>query len=261
MKKVFFLVCAVCLFWAWRQNAQAQPLDNDIENRLGAEKTSLEVLPEAAHERDNGLIESTEVKYVAGPDGEWFTKDDNVYEYYVLSYDNAGRLVKRAAFSEGPDDSLMTKDDLLKESLSFEYGVDGKISREVMYKAGGEVSYTGIYEYGASGHKSKVTKYDPQNKETGYMTFVCDIHGHVIQDAEYKGPDIDKYHKFKYDNKHRAGKVMEFKGVDGGKGPDGIWLTADDVVTSAKECFYNKNGTKDKEKKYIGPGPDGQWFS
>ena len=72
---------------------------------------------------------------------------------------------------------------------------------------------------------------------------------------------IDKYHKFQYDNKHRAGKVTEFKGVDGGKGSDGIWLTADDIVTSAKECFYNKNGTKDKEKKYIGPGPDGKWFS
>jgi len=246
----------------------AQQLDMDREDRIFLDKpfieeTQAEIASEMAgiQKPDEPLRESKEIKYVAGADKKWFTKDDDVYEYFLLYYDNKSRLTKKSGFLEGPDDLLMTKDDVLHDYLIYEYGPDGKISREMLYDGKGVLQYTGIYRYDDAGFKISVERYDPQNKEIGSSNF---FHGHaglVVRDVEYKGDEIEKYHNFKYDNKHRTGRVIEYLGSAGGKGPDGIWFTADDVITSAKQCFYNPDGTKDKEKKYIGAGPDKKWFT
>ncbi|MFA5100778.1 MAG: hypothetical protein WC547_07850 [Candidatus Omnitrophota bacterium] len=263
-----FFVCCSVLVLSNPCPVSSQQLDMDREDRMFLDKpfieeTKAEIAAEMAGfpKPQAQLRESKEIKYVAGPDEKWFTKDDDVYEYFLLYYDDKSRLVKRSGFLEGPDDLLMTRDDILHDYMIYKYGPDGKISREIFYDGKGVLQYTGVYRYDEHGLKLSVKRFDPQKKEIGSSNY---FHGHaglIIKDIEYKGDEIEKYHNFKYDSKHRTGRVIEFLGSEGGKGPDGIWFTADDAVTSAKQCFYKSDGTKDKEKKYIEPGPDKKWFT
>ena len=254
-------VCKPCLL-------TAQPLDLDLEQRIAQDKpfveeTESEINSEKSETRKAAVPfkESREVKYVAGTDKKWFTKDDDVYEYYLLSYDNKGRLARKSGYLEGNDDVLMTKDDVLHDYLVYEYGPDGKISREILYDGKGGLQYTGIYQYDDSGHKISMKRYDPENKEIGSANFFYGHAGLLVRDVEYKGSEIEKYHRFEYDHNHKAGRVTEYLGSEGGKGKDDKWFTDDDVVTSAKRCYFNDDGTKDKERKFIKPGPDKKWFT
>lgn len=265
MKLVTSFTVSVVLFFSFIMPVFPQSMDLDMDSRLSSQDKDASFLQKESKPVDSifklGLIESREVKYTAGPDGKWFTKDDDVYEYFILHYDDNNRLVRKSSFTEGPDGLLMTKDDVPKDFLVFEYGIDGKISQETLYKPSGEIIYTGVYEYNPAGQKVKIVKTDSRNDLSGYMTFTYGHAGLIVQDAEYKGTEAEKYHKFEYDDNHRTGKVVEVKAADGGKGPDGKLFTADDIITSAKQCFYHKGGTKDREKKYEDPGPDGQWFT
>ncbi|HQJ15793.1 MAG TPA: hypothetical protein PLJ26_04840 [Candidatus Omnitrophota bacterium] len=246
----------------------AQPLEMDREQRLAPEEPFVEeTQAQIEREGDRALSRSDEfkqrkeIKYVAGNDGAWFTKDDDVYEYYILHYDSRGRMTRRSGYLEGPDSKLMTDDDILDDYIVYEFGPDGKISREILYTGTGVMQYTGVYEYDSAGRKISIKRYDPQKTEIGSTNY---FYGHanlIVRDVDYKGGEIVKYHNFKYDNKHRMGKVTEFLGSEGGAGKDGVWLTGDDKITSAKECFYDRQGAKIKEKKYISPGKDKQWFT
>jgi hypothetical protein len=273
MRSSFFILTAVCAlcagilghkaFIAW-----AQQLDMDREDRMMLEEPFVEESKAEMEGEQHGMQsqkvefrQSKEIKYIAGKDQKWFTKDDDVYEYYLLYYDNRGRLARRSGYLEGVDSLLMTGDDILDDYIVYEFRPDGKISRETLYSGKGVEQYTGVYAYDADGQKVSIKKYDPQKKEIGSTNY---FHGHaglIIKDVEYKGDEIEKYHVFKYDSKHNAGKVMEFLGAEGGKGKDGVWFTDDDMITSAKQCFYKPDGSKIKEHKYIKPGPDKKWFT
>jgi len=244
-----------------------QSLDMDLEERISADKpffdeTKADIDAEKLETRQTGGTrrETREIKYTAGADKKWFTKDDDVYEYYLLSYDDKGNVMRKSGYVVSDDRLPMTKDDVLHDYLVYEYDAAGKLSRETFYDGAGAKQYTGMYAYDDAGQKTKMTRLDPQNKETGSMNFFYGA-GSVIQDVEYKGSEIEKYHRFKYGHGREAERVTEYLGSAGGKGKDGVWFTDDDVVTSAKRCYFNADGTKDKERKFIAPGPDKKWFT
>jgi hypothetical protein len=248
--------------------AFAQPLDMDLEERISAdrpfiEETKAEIAAERAETRRKDVLfkEIREVKYVAGPDKKWFTKDDAVYEYFLLSYDPNGRLARKSGYYVGEDGNLQTADDVLHDYLVYEYDEDGKASRETLYDGKGAKQYTSVYGYDEAGQKSRMTRFDAREKETGSMNFFFGPAGLLLRDVEYKGSEIEKYHRFEYVRDHKSGKVTEYLGSAGGKGKDGVWFTDDDVVTSAKLSYYNQDGSTDKEKKFIEPGPDRKWFT
>lgn len=204
-----------------------------------------------------------EVKYVAGPDNKWFTNDDSIYHYFTYDFDKDGKILKKMCFKIGPDNLPFTSDDELQDYQIFEYDTSGKVTIEKSYDGKNNMQYTAVYDYDKDGKKIKVVRTNPVGEIIRYITFEYDPANKLIKDAEYVNPGekIEKYHRFEYDNKNRLVRVMEYHADHQGPGPDGKWFTGDDVVSSTKMYFYNKDDTLNTEKKFIGAGPDGKWFS
>ena len=65
-----------------------------------------------------------EVKFVAGPDKQWFTPDDQIYQYYLAEYDDLGRMIKKIGY----------KDDQPQEYWVYKYNVQNRPVEEIYYK-------------------------------------------------------------------------------------------------------------------------------
>jgi hypothetical protein len=223
-----------------------------------------------------------EIKHVRGPESKWFTDNDPIYHYYAYEYDNDGRVSKKITESAGSDGLVSTSDDEIQNWLAFAYDKNGRMTGEIFFKNPGPDTkwftpddirdYDASYEYDAQGRKSRMIRRNPDQETTRVMTFAYAPEGKLIQDVEYTGagPDkkwltaddsIEKYHRFEYDEHGHMSRAMEYLLSQNGKGGDGVWFTPDDVISSTKEFFYECDGTRTREKKYIGSGADGVWFT
>lgn len=236
MKTVLALVLFV---FVCRGLAAAQLRESD-EDRLKlfeppavikAENPSPAVVAVAARDR--------ELKYVAGADGKWFSEDDQLYHYFVVEHDAGGSVIKRTCFK--PDNSV-------QDSQEYSYGRGGAISRETSFDGQGNKLYDAVYQYDSRGRKTRVIRYNPAGQEIWSMNFEYGPKGLLVKDFEYKGSQLEKWHAFEYDKKKRMVRAREYKTLEG-------------PVFAAKEFFYNPDGSKSKEHKYTGPGPDGVWFT
>jgi hypothetical protein len=202
-----------------------------------------------------------EIRFVAGPDKLWFTDDDVVCHFYFKNLDARGNIIKRAYILPGPDTVPFTSDDQLQDYQVFDIDAEGKVKQEVSFDSKDRKIYTAVYEYDASGRKSRLVRYNPKKKVIREIIFKYNDLGQVIQDEEYADKRLEKYHLFEYDQEGRVWRVVEYLGGKNGAGADSRWFTADDVISSAKEYFYEKKLKQGKDKKYIGAGPDGKWFT
>jgi hypothetical protein len=240
----------------------AQPLEMDQEERLNPQKPGVDDLRKNIQAPDEQSPRvSGEVKFVAGKDNLWFTADDQIYHYFLNAYDSAGLVTKRSCLKAGPDGIDRSADDELVDYQTFEYSAEGKILAETSFDNKNVKQYTAVYEYDLKGRKVRVTRVNPKNEEIRSIAFYYNSKGQLLKDVEYSGKQLEKYHKFAYDRKGLMTRAMEYHVKEKGIGPDGKWFTADDVVSSTKEFFYNKDGSKSMEKKYIQAGPDGAWFT
>ena len=240
----------------------AQPLEGDTEERLIFQDTGVEdLLKDVPAPKEQSPQPVREVKFVAGKDNLWFTADDQIYHYFLNTFDNAGWMSKRSCFKAGPDGIAQSADDELVDYQTFEYSPDAKLLTETSFDNKGAKQYTAVYDYDLKGRKIRVARVNPENKVIRSVAFYYNPKDQVVKDVEYAGKQIEKYHKFEYDRKGLMIRAMEYHAKEKGTGQDGKWFTADDVVSSAKEFFYNKDGSKSMEKKYIKAGPDGKWFT
>jgi hypothetical protein len=240
----------------------AQPLEIDQEQRLKPQKPGVDDLRKniPAPDEQNTRV-SREVKFVAGKDNLWFTADDQIYHYFLNACDSAGLVTKRSCFKAGPDGIAQSADDELVDYQTFEYSAEGKIMAETSFDNKNVKQYTAVYDYDLKGRKIGLARVNPKNEEIRSIAYYYNPKGQLAKDVEYAGKQLEKYHKFEYDRKGLMTRAMEYHVKEKGIGPDGKWFTADDVVSSTKEFFYNKDGSKSMEKKYVGAGPDGQWFT
>jgi len=254
------LFCAILSLFYKPGFSWAQLRDME-EERFTLDKAATEALEKQVPENENRAHQDKDVRYVAGKDMKWFTQDDEVCHYYLKEYDQKGRFSKRSYIKPGKDNIPFTPDDQLQDYQVFYFDPKGKIVKEVSFGASKRKLYTAVYVYDHSGKKTRVTRFDPKGKEIGYMSFTYDSRGLVSQDAEYAGANLEKYHRFTYDGQGRISRAVEYHFKQNGKGADGEWFTPDDVVSSAKEYFYSKDGGECKDKKYIGAGADNKWFT
>jgi hypothetical protein len=240
----------------------AQPLEMDQEQRFNLQKPEVDDLrqnvPAPAKPNAQAI---KEIKYVAGKDALWFTADDQIYHYFLITFDSAGLVSKRSCLKAGSDGIAQSADDELVDYQVFEYAPDGKILTETSFDPKGVKQYTVVYDYDLKGRKTSVSRINPKNEEIRSISFYYNPKGQLVKDVEYAAKLFEKYHKFEYDRKGLMARAMEYHIKEKGIGPDGKWFTADDVVSSTKEFSYNKDGSKSREKKYIGAGPDGKWFT
>ncbi|MFH0753800.1 MAG: hypothetical protein V2A70_04480 [Candidatus Omnitrophota bacterium] len=254
----------ICLLMCQYSPVLAQGRDPD-EIRLEIGKMGVDEQEERLTPAKDKMLIDKEIKYVAGPDGLWFTDDDAVYEHYQIEHDQSGRIFKTLRYTPGKDGIPFTYDDILKEFQMFEYGLDGKLLKEILYDGQNARKYalisTTVYTYDSKGRKIKRSCSYPGKKKVRTVVYSYDEAGNQVQGVESWGDTIEKYHRFEYDASGKLVRAMEYLEKNQGKGPDGVWFTTDDVVSSTKESFYNFDGKKAEDNKYISPGTDGKWFT
>ena len=222
------------------------------------------------------------VKRVPVKDSIVLSEDDDVYTYYTYEHDSAGRTSEKRCYNVGPDKIRATSDDTLKYHLVYEYDKEGKPVKDFCYNGMGAdnlwftpddlETYHSAYEYDSLGNKLRVVRYTKDGAVFDYTAFETDPKGLIVKDAVYKGKgldnqwltkddDIEKYHRFEYDDAGNLVRAMECHVKQNGKGEDGVWFTADDVVSSTKVFSYSAKGFLVDIKKYIGSGPDKKWFT
>lgn len=223
-----------------------------------------------------------EVKFIAGPDKKWFSYDDEIYHYYSYEYDERGIKIKKKCSITGKDKFGFNSDDELQFYQVFEHSIQSKLTKETSYNGKGKdlrwftpddiENYHSVYEYDHLGNKIRVIRYNQKGDIIQYMTFEYNDRGKVIKDTDFRGKgednewfssddEIEKYHKFKYDDQGRLIWAMEYHSRHQGRGRDGKWFTFDDSVYATKKSFYNNDSLPRKEEKYIGSGPDKEWFN
>ncbi len=196
---------------------------------LAAVVASFGPLPVFAQDAGH-LATDKAIRYVAGKDGKWFTKDDMVTDYFVIEHDGP-KTVKRTHYGLGPDGLPFTADDEVLDYQTFDYDPAGRPLKEVSYSGTGETK-----------NESVVTSQDKL----------------VQQNVEYVGTEINSVRKFEYDKAGRMTRMFEYQAAQGGKGPDGRFLTPDDVVTAVTVATY-RGRDKIRDVNYSSPGPDGKW--
>ncbi len=256
-----FILSGFSLALFFKPGVSSAQLRNIEEERFALDSAAAEEAERQLPENENRAHQDKDVRYVAGKDKKWFTQDDAVCHYYLKDYDQKGRIVKRSYILPGKDKIPFTPDDKLQDYQIYSYGPKDRIIKETSFDGRKRKLYTSVYAYDLSGKKIRSTRLDLKGKEIGYMSFNYDPRGLVSQDAEYVGPELQKYHRFTYDDQGRISRAVEYHYKLKGKGPDGKWFTPDDVISSAKEYFYSKDGGECKDKKYISAGPDGVWFT
>ncbi len=280
MRRMSFLLLFVFLFfWGGLLGVSAKSFAQISDVDMMDERISAPTLPEIevrdkSDDLSEGVFEEPsqqfeevkirqdkEIKYTAGKDSLWFTDDDEVYNYCFVDYDEKGRVTQKSTLKVGPDNTVFTPDDALQDYQIYDYDEKGKVLRETSFDGQDVKQYAEEYTYDEKGKKMKAVRYDANNEEIRAMAFAYDNAGFLVQDVEYVGKDIQKYHRFENDKKGRVMKAVEFHRDHDGPGPDGAWFTADDVVSSAKGSIYDPNGVKSKDLKFIGPGSDGEWFT
>ena len=192
-----------------------------------------------------------EVKYVAGKDNTWGTADDSIYHYFTYDFDKDGKVLKKMCFKIGFDNVPFTGDDELQDYQVFEYDPTGKITKETSYDGKNIEQYHAVYECDKDGKKVRLAKYNAAGEVIHRTTFEYDQANKLIKDVEYASPGdkIEVYHRFEYDNKEKLVRISEY------------YTDHQDSASSIKMYFYNKDGTVNNEKQYIGAGPDGKWLS
>jgi hypothetical protein len=223
-----------------------------------------------------------EVKYVAGMDKKWFTSDDHIYGYYLYEFDARGRPVSKECFRFKPKAFHFTHVKELYEYWKYEYDERGLLSKQIHYVHPGrdrkwytrddlELDYT-RFVFDFNGIKTGAIKSNSRDQEINHIIFKHDAGGRVLEDREYikKGKDgkcftpddeLEKYHVYEYVENGAICRVKEFSLKNGGIVSDERLPADDGRVNAVKIYFYNPDGSLREDRKYIGVGPDGQWFT
>lgn len=218
------------------------------------------------------------VKYVAGPDKEWFTDDDSVYHYHAYRYRADGSKFLTVCSGAGDDGVVCAGDDVVQFYLAHSYDKSDIVSAEKFCNSAGpdEVWFNDddpfgweqVYEYEA-GRKTQYLR-EKDGVTIRLMTFEYEG-DNIVKDAEYNapGPDgkwgtdddvLEKYHSFTFDKNGEKIESREYHVHHAGQGADGKWFTEDDVVSAAMK-HINDHGLVKKDIKLIKPGSDGKWFT
>jgi hypothetical protein len=249
---------ALCLIFPSLSTAQLRDIE---EERFRLQVPEVTPVKDGAPGERKQKHQDKEIRYVAGKDKKWFSRDDEVNHYYLKDVDENGKITKHSYILPGKDKAAFTADDELQEYQVFYHSPEGKVKKEVSFDGKKRKQYTAEYIYSAQGKKTDVRRYDVRGKEIRHIKYTCDGKGLVLQDEEYVQGKLEKYHRYEYDDKGRLKRAVEYLVDKNGEGPDGTWFTPDDIISSAKEYFYDADGDTCKDKKYIGIGPDGKWFT
>lgn len=190
----------------------------------------------------------------AGPDGLWFTADDRVKNYTLLTYNGTGVGVASVVYNgKGSDNLWFTEDDAVQLHTLTQLGDDYKPRYTATYNAyGGDsnwftaddvVQSWTYYGYDAEGNNILVATHT--NKRNDGLWFTADDTASAII-------------SLKDENGH---PMISAQITSGGMGPDGIWLSGDEVLQGYSLSKYNSAGLQTQMAQISGKGADNLWFT
>lgn len=260
----FYAFILLILFSGPAAIAQDRGID-DLLVEIG--KIGISEKLEIPSERSADVVIDKEIKYVAGADKQWFSDDDAVYEHYQIEREaGTGRILRSFRYLPGEDGIPFTYDDKLKEFQVMEYGFDGQLIKEKSFNGQSrrkkyDLLSTSGYEYDPQGRKLAKTTIYSDKRPLRKVLYSYDQHGQQSRAEEFSGEELEKYHTFEYSSSGQMVRMFEYHLKHDGKGGDGQWFTADDIVSSVKETLYGVDGKKAEDHKYTAPGSDGEWFT
>lgn len=182
-----------------------------------------------------------EITLSPGADGAWLTDDDVPARYVQTDRDHLGRALRSATSAEaGPDGLWFTPDDFASGSL-VTHDDAGRLTGTTRLLAGPDgLTFTADdvavgsveQEIGPEGWTVRQIHRDAAGEVTGWVALDRQLDGLVAREISY---------------------------VDAG--PDGTWLTADDVPVHYVRTRYTDDGRRIDAVMVWAPGPDGQWLT
>jgi hypothetical protein len=236
-----------------------------------------------------------------GPDGAWFTDDDQISYYVAGTFDAAGKTVRSVYHnSAGPDGTWFTADDPTDYYTMYTYSdakditvtYNGVGSDGTWFTADDKVSAYEITEFNTNGSKISMINYGSPGSDgrwftaddvyINYSTFLYDVNGNLTRQARSIGVGPDGI-PFTADDQGiqgsesvciscASGVTYEATTYDANNrglscvsykdpGADGVWFTADDTYSYYLTSLYDPNGRLIRQARSLGAGPDGIPFT
>ncbi len=200
---------------------------------------------------NKNLKVDTEWKFMGpGPDGKWFTDDDELETETTYIYDKSGNILREAAghdrygnvsywysYSYNPENKIIERIEYNKEGLDNTWFTDDDV-----------IGSRAIYEYNREGEPTLTVFSNSPGEDGKWFNGDDDIHSYIVQ--EYTG-STETYTCYYW--------------PDNSIGPDEFWFTADDIPWYKIFIRYNLiNNVKKDQETYIvsyGAGKDKIWFT
>ncbi|MFH0974205.1 MAG: hypothetical protein V1874_00310 [Spirochaetota bacterium] len=223
----------------------------------------------------------------AGPDGAWFTEDDDLAEETTYQYDDSGnilretfgqdkygnilywysfaynaenKIIEKTEYTrEGYDNKWFTDDDFINSREMFEYNKDGQLALSInshspgndriWYNSDDNINYYTVLDYTKS-TETHTCYYWPNNR--------------VGPDGLWFTDDDVPWYKIyiRYNVIRNIKKDQELYIASYGAGEDGKWFTADDEnLKSYMRNRFDRHGNPLGTTYYNGAGNDGIWMT
>ena len=192
----------------------------------------------------------------AGTDGLWFTADDRVKNYTLLTYNGTGVGVATVLYNgDGADNTWFNADDDVQLHTLTKLGDDfkprytatynGRGTDNTWFSADDVVQAWTYYGYDANGNNILVATHT--NKGGDATWFTADDGATAIISLK----DGNGY------------AIITGEITSGGMGPDGIWLSGDETPRYGSYYLseYNAAGLQTRSANITGKGADNKWFT
>lgn len=190
-----------------------------------------------------------------GADKLWFTADDKVKNYLMVTSALSGRQVISVLYSgAGVDASWFSADDQVSQHTQTQL--------DNQYK----LWYSAVYDLAGS----DATWFTADDRVLAWTYYGYDENSNVVLVATHSNKGADGIWFTADDTASGLINIEDANGYPvlaatisgaGAMGPDGVWLSGDETLFGYVYAGYNENGNKVFSAQMQSKGPDGKWFT
>jgi len=149
-----------------------------------------------------------------GVDKKWFTSDDRVNKYYIITHDK-GKMISKFEYSENVKKGIphfSGEDKVSKGTKVVEYNQDNKLLKELVYK-GDKVVGEGRYIYNSSGNLVSRIEVDLDGKLKSESKYTDESKGgiKIVRRTDYKSDgSVRRWRDFYHDKNNKKEKLIKY---------------------------------------------------
>lgn len=190
----------------------------------------------------------------AGADGMWFTADDRVKNYTLLTYNGAGVGIASVLYNgDGADNIWFTADDDVQQHTLTRLDENFR------------PQYTATY----NNRGADSSWFTADDLVQAWTYYGYDLDGNNILVATHTGKGADNTWFTADDSASAVVSLKDSNGypiisaqiTSGGMGPDGKWLSGDETLFGYSYAEYNDAGFQTRRANFSARGADNKWFT